>query len=134
MFVSKMWIFFLQSSFLKLLTMWMHTRASCSLLENHKHSHFVAGSSASRQRKWFLLLFPCVVLHQAVGSCWWVGVLWRPWLMSVLLCVQSLSASPLFSSSASLLRPAAAGGPKREPSRESRSTEGLLSPFSQHWQ
>lgn len=39
--------------------------------------------------------------------------------MSVPLCVQSLSASPLFSSTP-LLRPAAAAGPKREPSRESQ--------------
>lgn len=98
-----------------------------------KHSHSVAESSASRQRKWFLVLFPCVVLHQLVGSYGWAGGLRRPQLMSVPLCVQSSSASPLFSS-APLLRPAAAAGPKREPSRESHSTEGLLSPFSQHWQ
>lgn len=52
--------------------------------------------------------------------------------MSVPLCVQSLSASPLFSS-APLLRPAAAAGPKKSPA-QSHSTEGLLSPFSQHWQ
>lgn len=83
----------------------------------------LAESSASRQRKWFLPLFPCVVLHQLVGSYGWAGGLWRP-LRYVPLCVQSLSASPLFSSPIPLLRPAAAGGPKREPSRESHSTEG----------
>lgn len=102
--------------------------------KNHKHNHAVAESSASRQRKWFLLLFPCVVPHHLVGSYGWAGGLWRPQLRYVRLCVQSLAASPLFSSPVSLLRPAAAGGPKREPSRESHSTEGLLSPFSQHWQ
>lgn len=41
--------------------------------KSHKHSHSVAESSASRQRKWFLLLFLCVVLHHLVGSCGWVA-------------------------------------------------------------
>lgn len=60
------------------------------------NSHSVADSSASSQRKWFVL-FPCIVLHSFWVPVGGVGGLWRPQFRYVPLRVQSLSAS-LFSS------------------------------------
>lgn len=85
--------------FLKLLSVCVH---QSSLTPHRKviNSPSVAEFSASRQRKWFVLCFLCVVLHQLLGSCGWDG--W-PVETTVQVCASACKACLLLLCSPLLL-------------------------------